>query len=169
MTILKSDICWVAGVLDQQGYFIRRNNKTRATPQISLTVETRHLEVVKELCDLTGIQVQPSEESSAREWNRRGCAEHCPKDDKHVQVHHDNWQMPRTDRWSVTGVSVAVILFNCIPYMIEDRDFRSTYAEILNNTATSGQGFHAVKTALLRLRDIGWSMPTPFRRLDLDY
>lgn len=166
--LMVSDFAWVAGVIDEKGYITRKKNKSRATPQLVLSVETRHIEIIEELSKLTGVQKDVSEEITPKEWNRRGCVEHCPPDSKHIHVNSDKWRMPSTSRWAVTGASAAIVLHNTLAFIESDKDFRETYAEILNNTVTQGQGWTQVKSVIIRLRNLGWDLPPSYKRLNLD-
>lgn len=165
--ITENDKAWFAAILDQKGNTVRKTNKMRRTPQLVLYVESRYNEVVKQLGLLTGINFEPQDEKKPIEWIRRGCTEHCPEKHLHAERHYD-WSIPRTYRWVVTGAGAVIVLHNTLPLMETDRDFRDLYAEGLQNTVTTGQGWGAVRKTIKRLYDLGWDLPNSYARLDFD-
>src|SRR6185503_19478151 len=95
---------WMAGVIDLKGRLIRKKNKTRATPQVVLIVETKEYMVVKELSSLTGTSPETMDRRPLREWMRKGCSEHCPEAHVHVgDSEYEHLYMPPIARWTITG------------------------------------------------------------------
>jgi hypothetical protein len=129
----------MAAVLDLKGMIIRKNNQDRATPQIVLVVDSKNEKVIRQLCELTG------------------CQEHCPE----AHVHADlDWQMPPTSRWTVTGVSAAMVLYTIMPYMCGDRsEYLVAMNQAIANAAVTGKGSGATKAAIRRLSRAGWEVP----------
>lgn len=154
----ESDLAWLAAILDLKGHIIRKNNTTRATPQLVLMVESAQLRVIDRLCLLTGTSVEPpknGDERHQRDWKQRGCTEHCP--DPHV--HHEGSPIPPIGRWTVTGAAAAVVLHNVIPYMVTDGGLQAMYDEIMTNLVVAGPGAGATKRAIRRLAELGWELP----------
>lgn len=162
------DLAWVAGVLDMKGTVLHKKNKQRRTPQIVLYVETKNYGVVRALAKLTGTEPELQERRESPEWMRKGCAEHCP--DRHFHVSEPNYEqsMPAIGRWTITGAAAAVVIYNVLPYTRTNRKLEDYMHEMLDTSATSGQGWGATKKALRRLRDLGWALPDAYRALDLD-
>lgn len=161
------DLAWVAGVLDLKGVVIRKNNKQRRTPQLVLYVESKNYGVVRELSGLTGTAPE-IQERQLKDWMRKGCAEHCPDAHVHVMENDYKWTMPAVARWSCSGAAAAVVLFNVLPFMRTDRGLEDSMNEMLDISATTGQGWGATKSALRRLRRLGWTLPPEYAKLDLD-
>lgn len=167
----QSKLCWVAGVFDLKARVINKNNKQRSkqSVQMVLYVESKNYTVIRTLCRLTGTSVETQEAQDHPDWMRKGCAEHCP--DQHVHVNNTNgysFGMPAISRWTATGAAAAIILYNVIPHMETERGLGDALEEMLEQTVTSGQGWGAVKASIRRLRDLGWTLPPEYRRLDLD-
>lgn len=155
-------LSWMAGIFDQKANIQRKKNKTRATPQMVLYVESRHIEVIRKLGELTGTSTEISPPQRIKEWDRRACAEHCQNQfHVHVPTVHEDKDliMPSVAHWQATGAGAAVILHNVMPYMKTDRGFKEFYWEALNYTVTGGQGFAAIYRSLTRLRGLGWLLP----------
>lgn len=155
--ITGTDLAWLAAILDLKGHIIRKNNQTRATPQLVLMVESAQLRVIERLCMLTGTNVEPkwADGRRQRDWVRRGCIEHCPE----AHVHHEGSEIPPIARWTLTGAAAAVVLHSVIPYMVTDRGLEDMKNEILANVVLSGQGSGATKAAIRRLAALGWELP----------
>jgi hypothetical protein len=149
-------LAWVAAVLDLKGAVIRKNNQTRATPQLVLYVDSKQHGVVRELCQLTGQDAEPHTPRPKKEWMQRGCAEHCPEPDR-----EHSGELPPTSRWTVTGAAAAVILHNVIPFMVTSRgvELEEAMNEMVKNLALTGRGSGAVFAASRRLADLGWELP----------
>lgn len=152
-----ADRAWLAAILDLKGHIIRKNNKTRRTPQLVLMVESAQLRVIERLCALTGQSVEPDKNEGRRhrDWLARGCTEHCPE----PHVHHEGSPMPPIGRWTATGTAAAVVLHNVIPFMVTDQGLADMKDEILANVVLSGQGSGATKAAIRRLAALGWELP----------
>jgi hypothetical protein len=148
-------LAWMAAILDMQGRTHRKENQTRATPQLVLRVDSAHLGVISELCRLTGISREPRPPAPGKEWDRRGCTEHCAEAHIHVEID----SQPAIGRWTLTGGALAVVLFSVIPYMVTDRGFTDLMNEAMANLVTTGKGAHAVKRSVMRLAELGWEIP----------
>lgn len=157
MAIPPAKLGWMAAILDIKGHVVTKQNKSRATPQIVLIVDSRHASVVRQLCALTGTSVEMKPAERVAEWMRRGCAEHCPEPHQHV----DAGFMPATGRWSATGVTAAIILNAVLPYMIntDDDRFRQAYELVLQNATLTGQGAGMARQAVGRMLKLGWPLP----------
>lgn len=160
------DISWVAGILDMKGLIIRKKNQQRKTPQLVLMVETKQFGVVRELSRLTGTSPELQERKETKDWMRKGCVEHCPE--RHVHVTDTDSVMPPIARWTTTGAAAAVVLWNTVPKMRTERGLREALSVMLDQTVVAGQGWGATRSAIRRLRDLGWPLPPPYQSLDLD-
>jgi len=160
-----ADIAWVAGVLDLKATIIRKKNKERSTPQLVLCVETKEYEVIRGLSALTGTSPELQAEKLSPDWMRRLCVEHCPE--KHVHGSNEAnetypWKLPATGRWTITGAGAAVILWSTLGFQRNKRDMPEALEAMLAYAKTTGQGWGATRTSLLRLRNLGWRMPDRF-------
>lgn len=151
---------WMAGVVDLKGKILRKKNKSRATPQLVLAVESTDIAIVRELCKMTGTQAELQRQPKQADWWRRNCQEHCS--DAHVHVEAP--EFPAVARWTITGVSMAVIIENLLPYLRTDKGLEIVMEEAYQNKAISGQGSGAVRASLLRLRYMGWVLPPEIDR-----
>lgn len=154
------DMAWMAGVLDVKGTVLRKNNKTRKTPQVVLYLSIKDRRIAQRLSALTGTAPEEHMRSPLPEgFLRRNCAEHCTAPHVHVGDEEYPWQMPVTTRWAVTGIAAAVVLVNLAPFMSTYADYAGDVAQILGSFAAQGQGLGAVRKALLRLSSLGWQIP----------
>lgn len=165
MTIPVQKLGWVAGVLDLKGRIITKNNKQRATKQFVLIVETKDIRVINELCSLTGTHVELKAERNMPDWMRRPCTEHCPE--QHVHVHSGrkgdyDWKMPAIARWTATGCTAAVILYNVLPFSLANIGLEVALQALLDQAALTGQGSGATMAAIRRMKDLGWELPPKF-------
>jgi len=151
-------LAWMAAVIDLKALLLRKNNKTRATPQMVLVVDSKNFAVIDRLCEMSGTSPEAKRIQEVKEeWMRRGCVEHCP--DAHIH-HHDGWQMPETRRWSSTGAAAATILHNLRPYLVDpDKPYDEFITKAIANATLTGQGSGATKSALARLVTLGWALP----------
>jgi hypothetical protein len=152
-----ADMAWMAGVIDLKGAVVRKNNKTRKTPQVVLYVNTKNKLIAERLSALTGTAPEEHEKITAEDFLRRNCAEHCTT--PHVHVGKYDWHMPPTTRWSLTGIAAAVVLANLAPFMSTYGAYAGDVAEVFGNFAAEGKGSGAVRSALSRLSLLGWQMP----------
>ncbi len=153
-----SDKAWMAAVIDLKGAVIKKNNKTRRTPQLVLYVSTKDARVAVRLSALTGTAPEQHAAPTAEEFVRRNCSEHCPS--PHVHVGEDYpWRMPQVTRWSLTGIAAAVVLMNLAPYMSTYEDYREVVTQITDTFAASGHGSGAVRATVARLEQLGWKIP----------
>ena len=160
-----ADKAWVAGVFDLKLLVIRKNNKTRATPQLVLAVETKNEEIVRGLSALTGTRPEVQRAKDTPGFMRKGCDEHCPHPHVHVNDRGYAWSMPAVARWTITGAAAAVVLFNLLPYMRRPRNLPELMDEMFDYTRLHGQGWGATRASLQRLMKLGWAMPKPFEEL----
>lgn len=84
MKISKSDLGWVAGIIDLKVMIVRKNNKRRKTPQIVLLVDCKEDRVVRRLARLTGTAPEAHSQHPLKPFMRRGCKEHCKEPHIHV-------------------------------------------------------------------------------------
>jgi hypothetical protein len=153
-----ADLAWMAAVVDMKGRITLKANKMRRTPQVVLHVDTKEARVARRLALLTGVAPE-THEKQAVAFARRGCVEHCLEPHVHVDGPYA-WRMPETTRWSVTGAGAAVVLLGLRPYMVTYGDHAPAVAMILENLVTRGQGVGMVRSALGRLKELGWAIPT---------
>lgn len=156
--IPEAQLGWMAAILDIQGYVIRKKNPQRVTPQLVLMVETKESAVVQRLCQMTGQQIEMRAKRGPREaFGRRRCIEHCPEQHEHVD---ESFQMPAIGRWTVTGASAAIVLYNVMPYLVSfDKGYQDTMVTILEQVVLTGPGSGMIKAAIRRLRSLGWELP----------
>jgi hypothetical protein len=149
---------WVAAILDMKANVIRKNNKSRATPQVVLMVESKNWNMIRELARLTGSVAEPQKVRSAKDFMRRGCMTHCPEPHVHVD---DVWTLPPIARWTITGAGAAIILYNVIPHMqnADEKGFPELLDEICGNLVLTGQGSGQVMKTIQRLTALGWELP----------
>lgn len=156
--IPEASLGWVAAVLDYKSNVIRKNNKTRVTPQVVLMVESKKWNIIRRLAKLTGSVCEPQQERNARNFMRRGCNVHCPKAHVHVP---DEWKLPPIARWTITGAGAAIVLYNVIPHMVnaEERGYPELLEEICGNLVLQGQGSGQVMKTIRRMEALGWELP----------
>lgn len=153
------ELGWIAGILDMKGVIVRKRNQMRRTTQTVMIVETRHRDLVLRLSKYTG--TDPAIQSERRikeEWARRGCVEHCPEKHNHIQT----ISLPQISRWQVTGSSLAVVVFNVMPYLTDNERTRAMIEAMESVSSTiplKGQGRSAIDQALRRLANLGWIIP----------
>lgn len=156
MSLEVHNLGWMAAVVDLKGKFLVKNNQDRSakTNQVVLYVESVQTGVVKKLATLTGTKVELNEHLPSKDgfW-RKGCGEHCEE----AHIHVDTGHFKPTMRWTITGGSMATVLYNLAPYMITDV---AEYVDLgLRNTALRGRGSGAALGALRRLSGLGWKLP----------
>jgi hypothetical protein len=150
---------WMAGIVDLKGRLIYKANRSRATPQVVLMVETREYPIIKTLGVLTGTKAEFKKAQPLKEFMRRGCSDHCP--DAHVHVSDDR-EMPQTARWTITGAGMVVILTNLMPYLTIDRGYTEAIEQVQGATALEGQGSGTVMMSLQRLQSLDWELPDKY-------
>jgi hypothetical protein len=155
----------MAGVIDLKGRVTKKDNKFRkGTQQITLLVETREVKVVKELASLTGTMPEIRERQPLKEWMRRGCVEHCPEQHVHVA---DERAMPKMGRWTISGGGLAVVLFNLLPFLLSQDEYKEVYDQIMKESPIDGRGSGAVIASIRRLGLIGWDLPEEYSEVEL--
>lgn len=151
---------WMAGIIDLKGKFVFKENKMRKTKQTIIYVETRHVEVVKKLSELTGVSPETRKQAKLKDWMRRGCTEHCPEPHIHVS---DEREIPEIARWTITGAALAVILHNLLPFLVmTSKNYEGIKDKILEDTPLTGQGSARVVWSIRRLALLGWDLPTEY-------
>ena len=153
---------WMAGLIDIRGRIVVKNNKTRATRQYVLAISSKEMYLIRELASLTGTKPEIRTERQTPDWMRRGCQEHCP--DAHIHVSYQP-SFPLAAVWSVTGSSMATVLYNVMPYLLSDRGYEAAYQYSLENAPLVGQGSGMVLGSLRRLRELGWELPGKFQEV----
>jgi hypothetical protein len=154
--ITEVELGWAAAVLDCRGKISYKANKMRATRQQVILVESKVQQVIKRLADMTGTKPEVHRNQVIKiEWDRRGCIEHCP--DAHI--HEYRKEMPEVFKWSATGVSAAIVIYNLLPYLTLKEQWRPVMVNVLEQAALEGPGSGAIRAAARRLGTLGWRMP----------
>jgi hypothetical protein len=162
MSIPMHQLGWMAGVLDMKGAIFTKKNKQRATPQLVLAVESKQIQVIRELSRMTGTSPELQQGKKIEEWMRRGCTIHCPEQHIHVgSPGHPDYAktMPPVARWTITGAAMAVVLYHTIPFIRNDKGFTEAMNNAFTDIVPSGQGRGAVDRALNRLKELDWEIP----------
>jgi hypothetical protein len=157
--ISKTDMAWMAAVIDLKGGIIRKNNKKRKTPQTVLIVDCKDARIAVRLSQLTGTAPEPHNQAPMSEFLRRGCREHCKTPHIHVYDEEHPWSMPQTTRWTITGAAMAVVLLNIAPYMSTYEEYRGYVDQAMSVMVTEGQGSGQVRASIRRLSELGWHIP----------
>lgn len=162
MSIPVQDLGWMAGVIDLKGRLVRKNNKSRAlgSAQLVLYVESKEFLVVRDLSRMTGTAPEMQNAKRLSDWLRHPCLEHCPEPHSHVRA--EGLEMPSVVRWTITGAGMAVVLYNLLPYMRNDRGFSEAMQEAFNQMVTEGRGSGTTLKSLARLHELGWDFPPNF-------
>ena len=151
---------WVAAMIDSRAHIVRKVNKQRAagSEQIVLQLETRHSEIAQRLSAMTGTSPEElAHKMPGPELMRRSCIEHCP--DAHVHV-DTLAMMPKITKWTVTGASAAVVLWNVREYMATTREpWEWAMTQVFSQLKLSGPGSGAIRAAVQRLYLLGWDIP----------
>lgn len=153
-----ADLAWMAGVIDLKGRIIVKKNKSRATPQVVLAVQSTEGAVVRRLGELVGTAPEMLKSKPLPDFMRRGCDEHCPERHVHVTP-NGTGEMPASARWTVTGVGVAVILTALAPYLRVTRDYEEAIEAITAYMVHQGPGVGMVRKQIQRLKELGWAIP----------
>lgn len=154
--ITEVELGWAAAVLDCRGKVSYKNNKMRATKQQVIIVESKTEQIVKRLAGMTGTSPEAYKNQVIKlEWDRRGCIDHCP--DAHI--HERRKEMPDIWKWSATGISAAIVIYNLLPYLTIKELWRPVMADVLDQAALDGPGSGAIRAAARRLGTLGWRMP----------
>lgn len=159
------DLAYMAAVVDLRGLQIYKKNQQRATPQVVMAVDSRHFNIIERLSQMTG--VNPENKRTMRvkeEWLRRNCVEHCPEAHTHTEAPN----MPETRRWSMTGISAAIVLHNILPYMANAGAWKEFQQDAMENIRLTGQGAKAVRTSMARLVSLGWALPPEIAEMVLE-
>lgn len=163
--ISDADLGWIAAIIDMKGSIIVKDNKTRrnSTPQIVLRVDTTDKRIAQRLAELTGTSPEEREMSPmSPEFLRRGCKEHCLE--PHIHVTDDEKRVPLSTRWTVTGTSMGVVIWNIRKYMTTYSEYAPYMGLVFSNAVTKGQGVGMVRASVKRLKDLGWRIPVKLDR-----
>lgn len=155
-----AELGWMAAVIDLKGHISRKRNYQRVTPQIVLMVDTKHYAILRRLTAMTGTTADAKIERPVKEFMRRACTVHCPE--AHVHIAED-YVMPATWRWTITGVAAGIVIHNLLPYMTTDDGYTETVTEVFTQATFRGKGSGAVRASVLRLRNLGWDIPEKVR------
>lgn len=155
--ITQYDLAWMAGVIDLKGRLTFKNNRTRATRQITLNVDSKEHLVVRRLCAMTGTKPEYRNTSPVSEYLRRSCLEHCPE----PHVHNDGGFSHGSIRWTTTGTSMVTVLQNLEPYITVDRGYAEAMDEVMRGATLESRGAQAVISRLFHLYDLGWQLHEP--------
>ena len=152
----------MAAIIDLKGRVYIKRNKQRAegSRQIVLMVESSRPQVIRKMAALTGTTPEARTARPLKEFMRRACNEHCVEPHVHVG---DERELPAIQRWTATGVALAVIADSLLPLLTDDLGLPELIQEILGNADVSGRGSGAVMATLLRLKERGWPMPAPLQ------
>jgi hypothetical protein len=155
MTVPVGDRAWVAGIIDMKGKIVRKRNKSRVSPQVVLWVETKDMSIIRGLGKLTGTSPEMMKTPAGPAFNRRNCVEHCPSDHVHVDPNY----FPATARWTISGLSLGVLLWNVKEYTRSGKPWDETMEELFSISVIAGRGSGAVIKSLRRLAALGWATP----------
>lgn len=159
-TVSPTDLAWIAGVVDFKGKLSTKNNAMRATPQRVLYVETKELVIAQELARLTGTAPEARDQKEAPDFWRHACTEHCPEAHVHVDA---KVMIPRMTRWQITGVALAIVVWNILPYLRNEHGLLQAMHDSMAAATLTGQGSGSVRKAIKRLRELGWKIPPELR------
>lgn len=148
---------WMAGIVDMKGRILSKNNKTRKTKQLVLSVDTKEIQIVRRLSSMTGTRPELQAAQPRPEFMRRSCHEHCPE--AHIHVGEDPFLMPEIARWTITGAGMVVVLSSLMPFLSIDRGWDQAVETATNQTVFHGPGSGMVKSTLARLKALGWDLP----------
>lgn len=163
--ISEADLGWAGGIIDFQGHIVKKSNTMRAagSMQITLYVETSLTEIITKLGRLTATSPEALKTRlRSPDIARRNCVEHCPE--AHVHVLYEGGEMPPQQRWTVSGASAAIVLWNLRDLLVTNKEpWDWALAMTLASTRLAGQGSATAVTAIRRMADAGWEMPPLFR------
>lgn len=154
--ISHTDLAWIAAIVDCKALYLQKRNKQRATPQLVLQVDTRDVQIIQRLCRHT--EVLPDDKRTPQKpFLQRACKDHCPEPHIH---HEDNWSLPPTARWAVTGIAAGIVLHNLRPFMVTwDEDVAIFQKESLAQATYAGRGYGQTLASIKRLMALGWILP----------
>lgn len=155
--ITTQDLAWMAGIVDLKGRINRKQPKTRASAQITLSVTSTMIQVVERMCRLTGTAPEIQATKPLNEIIRRGCIEHCPE--QHIHVGGPDGFAPYAIKWTASGSSLLVVVHNLRPYLVIDQGYGPAEDEIRASLPLAGRGAQAILTSCNRLRNLGWQLP----------
>lgn len=135
------NVAYVAGVIDARGHLRLEMRHGKEQPRIAVT--TRKISLLTVLSDLTGTKISMDD----RGYQKRPCSEHCK--DQHVHV------VRQSAKWRVDCVRATVVLYNCLPFMVAQRDDALALLRVgLDNYQPSRNGTAAA------MQRLGWDLPT---------
>ena len=144
--ISESDLGWLAAIMDAKGKITTKTNPTRNTPQLVLRVCTTDKRIAERLSQLTGTSPEPHEFTRfSGDMIRKGCKEHCPE--PHIHVEEPLESLPQGTEWRLTGLSMAIVLWNLRKYMTRYPDFAGYVGVAYRNAVTTGRGSGQVRAS----------------------
>ncbi len=148
------DKAWMAAIIENRGKIHFTNDPGRRTNQLVLRVTTKKMPVIERLASLTGTKPHRNEARTIT-TERRGCTEHCHE--AHV---HTVAEIPEIGVWAISGVGAAIVVDNLRPYFLDDAGIEVLVSNVLGALPTAGQGRYAVDATIVRLRRLGWHIPS---------
>lgn len=161
-TLPVAKLAWMAGVVDQKGRIIYKNNAQRRTKQVVLAVQVKELEILHAMGELTGTTPEFMKARPVMDFMRKGCADHCPEKHVHANARYASGVLPANGRWTITGGAMVVVLKNLKPYLVVDRDYDLAIEQVMRDLAFTGQGSGMIMRSLVRLKGLGWKIPDDF-------
>lgn len=155
----RADMGWMAAVIDLKGKIYEKQNKQRLTPQLVLHVSSKDQRIVERLSKMTGTKPAMRDQREPAEFMRHPCGAHCPEAHQHVT----KFDMPDSGVWTVTGLAMAIVLWNLRPFMASSYQYTERIEQVLRNTKLNGKGCGSVRTSVQRLIDLGWPLPPHIR------
>lgn len=128
-----------AGIIDSRMHLI-------ATPRmVRARVTCRRYDLLDWMAKHTGTTTHIDD----REYTRRACGEHCTE--KHI---HNQRQ---SAYWNVDGRRAAIVLYNCLPYLVYSRSMAQNALRI---SASGWPRDPQLDSACREMQRLGWEVPT---------
>lgn len=157
--VSQGELGWVAAMLDAKGLSLVKNNKSRATQQRVMAINSKDIDIINELGRLTGTAPDLGKHRHLKEWMQRACSEHCPE----AHVHYDvEAKLPPIAMWTITGAGALIVLHNVRPYLKKPEKWAELERVCRENLRLTGQGSGMVRNSVRRLADLGWEIPPYF-------
>jgi hypothetical protein len=137
--MIPEDLAYMAALIDTMGS-LRIRSTPEGTRLPSVTVSSANARLLQILSEATGTNLIVI----SRNYDRRGCSEHCDGPHDHVDS--------TTSRWNITGARATVFLNALVPYMRIQTDEAEELLSI-------GLGAPRKAATAERMRDLGWSLP----------
>lgn len=136
--LLERELAYAAGVLDVMGTL--RVRDVRGTELPFVEVSCPNMVLLEWLADRTGVGVT----KVRRDYNRNGCADHCPEPHVHIESF--------SCRWSVSGVRATVVLHNLLPYL-------QLRVETAMDVLAVGLCAPRKPATVAKMTELGWAEP----------